>query len=1580
MRSNLLLRTRSLQIHLLILALVVSASTIMGFQVKQEPSRFDMLVIHDPSNIGVATLSVETLGDGNPLRAGWEFFKAEYGPGWNIYLDGRSGAPLLVEGKGIPWIQGTGNKLVGPETVTLDYLERGLREFIARNAAILMARDAELVLNREASGKLTPEVWQIIFNRAVNGIPVSGDSYLFHIVHGNLVSFGATRWGKVTATSTPSIPSDVALYQLFNYMRLEEKEPIEYLNSGDLLFVPLAANGVRRDVPYTGAIGEGYDSTLAWKFIFRVGGEPGTWVGMVDAHSGAILALYDDNKYAQVKGGVYPESDDQICPSGCEQPNYPMPFADLDVNGVNSTASSMGMFECTPTGSTARTTLNAPYVYVHDNCGSISETVTCDDDLDLRVSTGTDCVVPSGSSAGNTHASRTTFYHLNRAKEHARAYLPDNSWLKAKLTDNVNISSTCNAYWNGTVNFYKSGGGCNNTGEIVGVVIHEWGHGLDQNDGGGYDNPSEAYADISEFMYDHTSCIGRGFYQSGKCGGYGNPCLECTGIRDMDWDKRQDHQPSTPANWSDNCGGGGGPCGDEEHCEGYISGEAMWDLAARDLPANGYDQATSWQITDRIWFKSRAGSGGNAYNCSPPSSDGCGSSSWFTKLRNIDDDNGNLNDGTPHAAAIFAAFNRHNIACGNANDSSNKNYTICPSIGGTTLSASAGSGSASLSWTSVANADSYNILRNDFNCSHSFMIVATVPAPNTSYTDTGLANEFTHYYRVQPIGSNSSCLGPVSNCVDVTPQPYAGSIKFDRAKYNCNDVIQITVRDANVGSSTTTAKIWSTTESTPEVVTLTETPAGSSKFIGTINTTPWVPAADGLLSVVDMDSITGEYIDADDGAGGHDLIRQTTASVDCVGPIISSVQAKNITDTQATISWTTDQLSDSVVTWGPSKPPANEKSSSAMVTSHSIQLTGLQSCTVYYYQVSSTDDSKNKTTDDNAGQYYHFETYGNFGSGLQPCHEGRVTISKDIYSCSSTVDFQVIDMDLNPDPNVIDTATLFASSTTEADPEPVIVTETGAYTSVFTGSIQTATGSPIPDGKLQSSDGDIITVTYLDADDGTGSSRVAFDTAVTDCGGPIITDLKVIDITDQRMTIQFKTGEPGDTVVEWGSTPSLGQTITQPALTTTHSTLLNKLSMCNTFYIRVSSTDVYGNRMIADLNGIPHVTHTWDIPGLYWRETFEGDTSGWTLNGEWQIGTPQGKGGAYGNPDPNGAYNNNKAMGDDLTGMGRFPGDYEHYITETSTSQTLNANSWTGTKLILYRQLNVRFQDTASIIVMHGTKENEIYNNGGQDVVQNGYSKTSFDVGGLVDGQNQIKLRFKLSSDIESAPYDDGISSGWNIDDIIFKDGTKPDYDACGGCTVEPSFGGAKSAADNSACGATGVTISWDQAFAWGTGSSGSYTVYRDVIPSFTPSAANRIAYGITGLSYDDASAPTDQTLYYLVRAENNESCSTGPNNGGLMDDNVAYVTVTETTTWQIPEEVVTLKVKMVNHAHVRLFWEATPGATKYRIYRSTSPNGVFTLLKETDGLFYDDLNQGNNATNYYYSVRGVNPCNQEGP
>ena len=152
-------------------------------------------------------------------------------------------------------------------------------------------------------------------------------------------------------------------------------------------------------------------------------------------------------------------------------------------------------------------------------------------------------------------------------------------------------------------------------------------------------------------------------------------------------------------------------------------------------------------------------------------------------------------------------------------------------------------------------------------------------------------------------------------------------------------------------------------------------------------------------------------------------------------------------------------------------------------------------------------------------------------------------------------------------------------------------------------------------------------------------------------------------------------------------------------------------------------------------------------------------------------------------------------------------------------------------------------------------------------------------------------------------------------------------------------------------------------------------------MPGFTPSGANLVAAGLGGTSFDDAGAPTDQTLYYLVLAENDENCGGGPNNGGLLDDNRTYATVDETTSAASPQEVAGLRVDMVNHAHARLAWNGASGATAYRVYRSQSPDApAFTLLEETPALDWEDLNQGGNANSYYYLVTGINACGVEGP
>src|SRR4029079_13634966 len=127
-----------------------------------------------------------------------------------------------------------------------------------------------------------------------------------------------------------------------------------------------------------------------------------------------------------------------------------------------------------------------------------------------------------------------------------------------------------------------------------------------------------------------------------NCGGYGDPCTACTGVRDIDWAR---HTSATPATANGfiltHCGGGGGACGREGHCESYVASEALWDLAARDLPGAGTPEA--WLIAERLWYLSRA-SATAAFTCDTtgPSwtSDGCGIGSLWKAMRAVDDDDG----------------------------------------------------------------------------------------------------------------------------------------------------------------------------------------------------------------------------------------------------------------------------------------------------------------------------------------------------------------------------------------------------------------------------------------------------------------------------------------------------------------------------------------------------------------------------------------------------------------------------------------------------------------------------------------------------------------------------------------------------------------------------------------------------------------------------------------------------------------------------------------------------------------------------------------------------------------------------
>src|SRR2546426_549642 len=102
---------------------------------------------------------------------------------------------------------------------------------------------------------------------------------------------------------------------------------------------------------------------------------------------------------------------------------------------------------------------------------------------------------------------------------------------------------------------------------------------------------------------------------------------------------------------------------------------------------------------------------------------------------------------------------------------------------------------------------------------------------------------------------------------------------------------------------------------------------------------------------------------ARDAAGNTAPSAAVSVTVDNPPPLISTVSASSISSSGATITWVTNEASDSQVDYGPttaygSSTPLN----ASLLTAHAMTLTGLLATTTYHYRVKSRDAAGNLAT------------------------------------------------------------------------------------------------------------------------------------------------------------------------------------------------------------------------------------------------------------------------------------------------------------------------------------------------------------------------------------------------------------------------------------------------------------------------------------------------------------------------------------------------------------------------------------------------------------------------------------------
>ncbi|QCE40326.1 gliding motility-associated C-terminal domain-containing protein [Psychroserpens sp. NJDZ02] len=318
-----------------------------------------------------------------------------------------------------------------------------------------------------------------------------------------------------------------------------------------------------------------------------------------------------------------------------------------------------------------------------------------------------------------------------------------------------------------------------------------------------------------------------------------------------------------------------------------------------------------------------------------------------------------------------------------------------------------------------------------------------------------------------------------------------------------------------------------------ENVTLTETGVDTGVFEGTVNTTSGAVAGtdnDGTFNTQTGDELTVTYNDVLTATGGT---ASPTDTDDVVGGVTGTVDITDTSvpgDTLDVVVTDNDLNTDSAVieTIIVTVVSDNGETENVTLTETGVD-TGVFEGTVNTTSgaVAGTDNDGtfNTQTGDELTVTYNDVLTATGGTASPTDTDdvvGGVTGTVDITDTSvpgDTLDVVVTDNDLNLDSAVIETIIVTVVSD-NGETENVTLTETGADTGVFEGTVNTTSGAVAGtdnDGTFNTQAGDELTVTYNDALTATGGTASPTDT--DDVVGGVT---GTVDITD--------TSVPGDTL------------------------------------------------------------------------------------------------------------------------------------------------------------------------------------------------------------------------------------------------------------------------------------------------------------------------------------------------------------------------------------------------------------------------------------------------------------------
>ena len=528
------------------------------------------------------------------------------GPSWHLFIDEETGyAQFIGGGSAAPAFAPRLN--ADADFVSLAHIALAGTEHLTGVESVTLVRERVKLVPLGLIGS-TDKV-AVLFEQEVGGLPVfDGSLSVLFDLRGNLLSVQSTAMPQVTGVATtPTVSTDRAIARALEAFAGDEGLPGTITRDPRLGIGQVVVDGRRF-------------AALVWEVDVQWhmdGAEPEGTTYWIDALSAGVLRRAPSIHNFDVGGTVSSYATPGVKPDTASNPEqiFPMKYLRVtssagtvhtDVNGNFNYPGATGPLACT-------FEYYGTFADVDNQAGSnhvIQQSLT---------GTG-NAVLLNPSPTELITAQANGFKEVGDMRDWIRAVDPTDNTADFRVWTKVNLSSTCNAYFDGnSINFYRSGGGCVNTAYST-VITHEEGHWLNilYGTGNGSDGMGEGNSDVfSEYIYD-TPIVGEDFCGSG--------CHVRTG-----WNTRQF--------CGDCCPG----CYGEVHVDGEVWMGAAWKVrnhlnltngnAAGDAIANGLFSA---------WL--------NVYNQTQIKS--VIETQWLT----LDDDDGNIDNGTPHHDDIDQGF------------------------------------------------------------------------------------------------------------------------------------------------------------------------------------------------------------------------------------------------------------------------------------------------------------------------------------------------------------------------------------------------------------------------------------------------------------------------------------------------------------------------------------------------------------------------------------------------------------------------------------------------------------------------------------------------------------------------------------------------------------------------------------------------------------------------------------------------------------------------------------------------------------------------------------------------------------